>query len=64
MQKVKPAVLQNLNLFPFPFTLDSDVYDEDGNSLPSLDYDREQMDVRSPSSIADDLYSLYYPEKR
>ncbi|XP_075903510.1 adenylate cyclase activating polypeptide 1a isoform X1 [Nelusetta ayraudi] len=42
----------------------SDVYDEDGNSLPSMDYDREQMDVRSPSSIADDLYSLYYPEKR
>ncbi|XP_075903512.1 adenylate cyclase activating polypeptide 1a isoform X2 [Nelusetta ayraudi] len=41
----------------------SDVYDEDGNSLPSMDYDREQMDVRSPSSIADDLYSLYYPEK-
>lgn len=51
---------------PFPFLphFDSDVYDEDGNSLPSLDYDREQMDVRSPSSIADDLYSFYYPEKR
>lgn len=50
--------------FSFPPKLDSDVYDEDGNSLSSLDYDREQMDVRSPSSIADDLYSLYYPEKR
>uniref|UniRef100_A0A3Q3VPB5 Glucagon / GIP / secretin / VIP family domain-containing protein n=1 Tax=Mola mola TaxID=94237 RepID=A0A3Q3VPB5_MOLML len=44
--------------------LDSEVYDEDGNSLPSLDYDGE-MDVRSPSSVADDLYPLYYPaEKR
>ncbi|XP_051267167.1 adenylate cyclase activating polypeptide 1a isoform X1 [Dicentrarchus labrax] len=45
--------------------LDSEVYDEDGNSLPSLDYDRDQMDVRSPPSVADDVYSLYYPpEKR
>ncbi|XP_076617819.1 adenylate cyclase activating polypeptide 1a isoform X1 [Chaetodon auriga] len=47
--------------------LDSEVYDEDGNSLQSLDYDRDQMDhVRSPVSVADDVYSLYYPpaEKR
>ncbi|XP_039646889.1 adenylate cyclase activating polypeptide 1a isoform X1 [Perca fluviatilis] len=41
--------------------LDSEVYDEDGNSLPSLDYDRDQMDVRSPPSVADDVYTLYYP---
>ncbi|XP_070842361.1 glucagon family neuropeptides-like isoform X4 [Chaetodon trifascialis] len=42
--------------------LDSEVYDEDGNSLQSLDYDRDQMDhVRSPVSVADDVYSLYYP---
>lgn len=47
------------------FRLDSEVYDEDGNSLPSLDYDRDQMDVRSPPSVADDVYTLYYPpEKR
>uniref|UniRef100_A0A4W6CD78 Adenylate cyclase activating polypeptide 1 n=1 Tax=Lates calcarifer TaxID=8187 RepID=A0A4W6CD78_LATCA len=45
--------------------LDSEVYDEDGNSLPSLDYDRDQMDVRGPASVADDVYTLYYPpEKR
>ncbi|XP_023275876.1 pituitary adenylate cyclase-activating polypeptide isoform X1 [Seriola lalandi dorsalis] len=45
--------------------LDSEVYDEDGNSLPSLDYDGDQMDVRSPQSMADDVYTLYYPpEKR
>ncbi|XP_067342990.1 adenylate cyclase activating polypeptide 1a isoform X2 [Channa argus] len=41
--------------------LDSKVYDEDGNSLPSLDYDRDQVDVRSPPSVADDVYTLYYP---
>ncbi|XP_029004487.1 glucagon family neuropeptides-like isoform X2 [Betta splendens] len=45
--------------------LESEVYDEDGNSLPSLDYDRDQLDVRSPPSVADDVYTLYYPpEKR
>uniref|UniRef100_A0A3Q1IPC0 Glucagon / GIP / secretin / VIP family domain-containing protein n=1 Tax=Anabas testudineus TaxID=64144 RepID=A0A3Q1IPC0_ANATE len=45
--------------------LDSEIYDEDGNSLPSLDYDRDQMDVRSAPSVADDVYTLYYPpEKR
>ncbi|XP_032360086.1 adenylate cyclase activating polypeptide 1a isoform X3 [Etheostoma spectabile] len=44
--------------------LDSEVYDEDGNSLPSLDYDRDQMDVRSPPSVADDDYTLYYPSEK
>ncbi|XP_061821752.1 adenylate cyclase activating polypeptide 1a isoform X2 [Nerophis lumbriciformis] len=44
--------------------LDSEVYDEDGRSLPSVDYDREQPDVRSSPSVTD-VYSLYYPpEKR
>lgn len=58
----EPSFFFKLSFFS---RLDSDVFDEDGNSLPSLDYDRDQMDVRSPSSIADDLYSLYYPaEKR
>nr|XP_046228016.1 adenylate cyclase activating polypeptide 1a isoform X5 [Scatophagus argus] len=44
--------------------LDSELYDEGGHSLPSLDYDRDQMDVRSPSSVADDVYSLYYPAEK
>ncbi|AWP17065.1 putative pituitary adenylate cyclase-activating polypeptide [Scophthalmus maximus] len=45
--------------------LDSEVYDEDGNSLLSLDYDRDQVDVRNPPAVADDVYTLYYPpEKR
>ncbi|XP_061660753.1 glucagon family neuropeptides-like [Syngnathoides biaculeatus] len=42
-------------------TLDGEVYDVDGNSLPSLDYDRQQLEVRSPPAGADDVYSLYYP---
>nr|ACQ58189.1 Glucagon family neuropeptides precursor [Anoplopoma fimbria] len=41
--------------------LDSEVYDEDGNSLPSLDYDRDQMEVRSSPSMDDDVFTLYYP---
>ncbi|XP_023806098.1 pituitary adenylate cyclase-activating polypeptide isoform X2 [Oryzias latipes] len=45
--------------------LDSEVYDEGGNSLPSLDYDGDQVEVRSPSSVADDVFTLFYPpEKR
>uniref|UniRef100_A0A667WY64 Adenylate cyclase activating polypeptide 1 n=1 Tax=Myripristis murdjan TaxID=586833 RepID=A0A667WY64_9TELE len=45
--------------------LDDEVYDEDGNSLPSLAFDRDQMALRSPPSVADDVYTLYYPpEKR
>uniref|UniRef100_A0A1A8B7I7 Adenylate cyclase activating polypeptide 1a n=1 Tax=Nothobranchius furzeri TaxID=105023 RepID=A0A1A8B7I7_NOTFU len=45
--------------------LDSEVYDEDGNSLPSLDYDGDQMEVRSPSSVAEDVFTMFYPpEKR
>nr|XP_057916016.1 adenylate cyclase activating polypeptide 1a isoform X2 [Doryrhamphus excisus] len=41
--------------------LDGEVYDEDGHSLPSMDYDRQQLDVRSPPSVTEDVYSLYYP---
>ncbi|XP_056289971.1 adenylate cyclase activating polypeptide 1a isoform X2 [Pseudoliparis swirei] len=44
--------------------LDSEVYDEDGNSLSSLDYDRDQMDVRSSPSVADDVFTLYYPPEQ
>uniref|UniRef100_A0A8D3B4H8 Adenylate cyclase activating polypeptide 1 n=1 Tax=Scophthalmus maximus TaxID=52904 RepID=A0A8D3B4H8_SCOMX len=44
--------------------LDSEVYDEDGNSLLSLDYDRDQVDVRNPPAVADDVYTLYYPPEK
>ncbi|XP_013855493.1 glucagon family neuropeptides isoform X2 [Austrofundulus limnaeus] len=49
----------------FPsFRLDSEVYDEDGNSLPSLDYDGEQIEVRSPSSVTDDVFTMFYPPEK
>ncbi|MBN3307383.1 PACA protein, partial [Amia calva] len=47
--------------------LESEVpmYDEDGNSLPDLAFDRDQIAIRSPPSVIDDVYTLYYPpEKR
>nr|XP_015810157.2 adenylate cyclase activating polypeptide 1a isoform X2 [Nothobranchius furzeri] len=44
--------------------LDSEVYDEDGNSLPSLDYDGDQMEVRSPSSVAEDVFTMFYPPEK
>ncbi|KAM3843327.1 glucagon family neuropeptides-like [Diretmus argenteus] len=45
--------------------LDNEVYDEDGNSVTQLNFDRDQMSLRSPSSVGDDVITLYYPtEKR
>lgn len=54
----------NITVFLIISRLDSEVYDDGGNSLQSLDYDRD-MEVRSPVSVADDFYSFFYaPEKR
>nr|XP_015209829.1 PREDICTED: pituitary adenylate cyclase-activating polypeptide isoform X5 [Lepisosteus oculatus] len=45
--------------------LENEVYDEDGNSLPDLAFDSDQIAIRSPPSVIDDVYTLYYPpEKR
>ncbi|XP_047206474.1 glucagon family neuropeptides-like isoform X2 [Girardinichthys multiradiatus] len=44
--------------------LDSEVYDEGGNSLPSLDFDGDQLEVRSPSSVADDVFTMFYPSEK
>lgn len=45
--------------------LDNDVFDEDGNSLSDLAFGNDQISIRSPPSLTDDLYTLYYPpEKR
>lgn len=53
-----------IRMFLIISRLDSEVYDDGGHSLQSLDYDRE-MEVRTPAAVADDLYSFYYaPEKR
>ncbi|XP_016097237.1 glucagon family neuropeptides-like [Sinocyclocheilus grahami] len=41
------------------------VFDEDGNSLSDLAFGTDQIAIRSPPSLTDDLYTLYYPpEKR
>uniref|UniRef100_A0A8C9QRT0 Adenylate cyclase activating polypeptide 1 n=2 Tax=Scleropages formosus TaxID=113540 RepID=A0A8C9QRT0_SCLFO len=45
--------------------LENEVYDEDGNSLPDVSFDADQISVRSLPTLTDDLYTLYYPpEKR
>ncbi|XP_017157444.1 adenylate cyclase activating polypeptide 1a isoform X5 [Poecilia reticulata] len=44
--------------------LDSELYDEGGNSLPSLDYDGDQLEARSPSSVADDIFTMFYPSEK
>ncbi|XP_030630241.1 adenylate cyclase activating polypeptide 1b isoform X1 [Chanos chanos] len=44
--------------------LENDVYDEDGNSLSDMAFDADQIAIRSPPSLTDDIYTLYYPEKR
>uniref|UniRef100_A0A673L0U3 Glucagon family neuropeptides-like n=2 Tax=Sinocyclocheilus rhinocerous TaxID=307959 RepID=A0A673L0U3_9TELE len=49
----------------FPKMRLDNVFDEDGNSLSDLAFGTDQIAIRSPSSLTDDLYTLYYPpEKR
>ncbi|KAI4809338.1 hypothetical protein KUCAC02_018230 [Chaenocephalus aceratus] len=45
--------------------LENDAFDEDGNSLSDMGFDGDQIAIRSPPSLNDDAYTLYYPpEKR
>ncbi|XP_005995790.1 glucagon family neuropeptides [Latimeria chalumnae] len=45
--------------------LDDEIYNEDGNTLPDFTFENDQIGIRNPSSVIDDMYSLYYPpEKR
>ncbi|XP_020784846.1 adenylate cyclase activating polypeptide 1b isoform X2 [Periophthalmus magnuspinnatus] len=37
--------------------LDNDAFDEDGNTLPDMGFDTDQIAIRSP----DESYTLYYP---
>lgn len=59
-------VFDEIIIFFFFFLLipryDSEVYDEGGNSLQSLDYDTEQVDVRDAPS--EEVYTLYYPQEK
>ncbi|KAM8881142.1 adenylate cyclase activating polypeptide 1a isoform 2-T6 [Synchiropus picturatus] len=51
--------------FSFPnVRLDSEIYDDGGNSLQSLDYGRDELDVRNSPSANNDLYSLYFPQEK
>ncbi|XP_028659600.1 glucagon family neuropeptides isoform X2 [Erpetoichthys calabaricus] len=44
---------------------ENEVYDEGGNSLPDLAFDSDQIAIRNPPSVIDDVYTFYYPpEKR
>ncbi|XP_076829575.1 adenylate cyclase activating polypeptide 1a isoform X2 [Brachyhypopomus gauderio] len=40
-------------------------YDDEGNSLPDLAFDSDQIALRGSPSVVDDVFTLYYPpEKR
>ncbi|XP_041101317.1 glucagon family neuropeptides-like isoform X3 [Polyodon spathula] len=41
--------------------LGNEAYDEDGNSLTDLAFESDQIAIRNPPSIIDDVYTLYYP---
>ncbi|XP_077415022.1 adenylate cyclase activating polypeptide 1b isoform X2 [Vanacampus margaritifer] len=46
--------------------LDNDAFDEDGNSLGELSFDRDHLALRSAPSLNDDGggYTLYYPTEK
>ncbi|XP_072544227.1 adenylate cyclase activating polypeptide 1b isoform X2 [Salminus brasiliensis] len=44
--------------------LESDVFDEDGNSLGELAFDSEPLSIRSSPPLSDDMYTLYYPPEK
>ncbi|XP_038665127.1 glucagon family neuropeptides-like isoform X3 [Scyliorhinus canicula] len=47
------------------FRVEDEAYDEEGNSLPDLTYETDRNGIRIPSSVIDDMNTLYYPpEKR
>ncbi|XP_078395848.1 glucagon family neuropeptides-like isoform X2 [Cetorhinus maximus] len=47
------------------FRVEDEAYDEEGNSLPDLNYETDRNGIRIPSSAIDDVNTLYYlPEKR
>ncbi|KAM9163555.1 pituitary adenylate cyclase-activating polypeptide isoform 1-T1 [Pangshura tecta] len=51
--------------FAFRARLENEVYDEDGNTLQDFAFDNDPLGIANPSSMIDDMYTLYYPpEKR
>ncbi|XP_044280231.1 pituitary adenylate cyclase-activating polypeptide [Varanus komodoensis] len=50
---------------PYPaLRLEDEVYDEDGNSLSDYAFDSEPLAIADPSSMLDDVYTLYYPPEK
>lgn len=59
--QIKAALVR---LFSFS-RLEDEMYDEEGNSLSDYAFDSEPLSIADPSSMLDDMYTLYYPpEKR
>ncbi|XP_008106862.1 pituitary adenylate cyclase-activating polypeptide isoform X5 [Anolis carolinensis] len=51
--------------FPTLSRLEDEVYDEEGNPLSDYAFESEPLGIADPSSMLDDVYTLYYPpEKR
>ncbi|XP_061588545.1 adenylate cyclase activating polypeptide 1b isoform X2 [Cololabis saira] len=44
--------------------LENNAFDEDGNALSDMGFDSDQIAIRSPASLNDDAYSLYYPPEK
>ncbi|XP_043922549.1 pituitary adenylate cyclase-activating polypeptide isoform X7 [Protopterus annectens] len=40
------------------------LYDEDGNTLPELTFENDPIGIRSPPSVPEDMYRLYYPPEK
>ncbi|XP_025029805.1 pituitary adenylate cyclase-activating polypeptide [Python bivittatus] len=59
--QIKAALVR---LFSFS-RLEGEMYDEEGNTLSDYAFDSEPLSIADPSSMLDDVYTLYYPpEKR
>ncbi|XP_067831540.1 glucagon family neuropeptides-like isoform X1 [Heptranchias perlo] len=44
--------------------VEDEAYDEEGNSLPDLTYEADRNGIRIPSSVIDDVNTLYYPPEK
>uniref|UniRef100_A0A1A8GDX5 Adenylate cyclase activating polypeptide 1b n=1 Tax=Nothobranchius korthausae TaxID=1143690 RepID=A0A1A8GDX5_9TELE len=60
------GILMHYSVFCTPIglnypRLENDAFDEDGNSLSDMAFDSDRIAIRSPPSLNDDAYTLYYP---
>ncbi|XP_075877935.1 adenylate cyclase activating polypeptide 1b isoform X1 [Nelusetta ayraudi] len=44
--------------------LENDAFDEDGNALSDMGFGGDQLAIRSPPSLNEDAYTLYYPQEK